>query len=620
MPQNYETYELSSRDQRLITLLQGEKKAWEYGNVWVSDAAAFVMRNEIDRARKNYYGKFQEPVDPDTGLEKLFVPMTEWLVERMVTNTDIDTKHIQIRHPQGKSIKSPIVMKLIVANYLKRMQFGEFLNDFIRKLCIDGTATVKVFNMYSEEFKRNMPTLRVIDSLNAIIDPSAYSLQDVPYLERIQMTQPEIERMSGQWSNTDRISYSKGSVPEATIFERWGKIPLGLITKRDKDMRKWVEATVIASSNNVDSPFTVTNPSRRIGEIAVIHKVMLNPRNIKPYEEAWLRRVPNRYHGRGVPEQVADLQTWVNTVVNIRRDEMLKNLVGRYKILKGSGITKQLFEKMRTGGAIPVDNMDDVEIFDQPDVKGSAYREPAEVMQMAEKVTGAKELPTSDTMEPTTALIQEREARSTSALIQENIGLFLERLLRRQIIPMIVKDLKEGEIMRITGDPEDLDIIDESIVNHFVNKEVVKFRKSTGMSPSPMDVSRLQEKSMKKMKNLGEDRALHVKKYVFDANYDVDISVTAERLDPGVILRNLNDFLLTYTKLPQADLSVINSIVKEYLGMLDIPIVRKIDNAVAPPMPPEGQRDQRQPRQQQPNVQTEDTRANMEGVTSPAER
>jgi len=601
----------SETEQEALSLIRREKTAWEQAAVWVSTDSYYYMRDEIDKARKNYYGKFEEEKDSETGLEKLWVPLTEWLVERLVANIDLDTKDIHIKHPEGRDVRIPLTLKMIVVNFLKKIGFGEFLNDFLRRLCIDGIGIVKCFNKYSEEYKRNLPTLRIVDPLNFIIDPAAYSLQGVPVIEKIEMTIDEIERYRGQWKRINDIVYKESSVPTATIYERWGKIRKSWITGNASDYNKWIEGVIICSEGEVERK---TSVGTEMDTIMIVHKIMANPDNIKPYEECWLRRVPGRWHGRGIPEQVRGLQTWINTVVNIRREELLNKLAGKYKIRKGSGITRQMLESIRAGGAIPVDNMDDIQELRESDVKPSAYREPLDAIQMAEQVSGAKEIPTSPTMEPTTAVLQERGVRSITNLIQENVGLFLERLFKRHLIPLIIKDLKNGEVLRITGDPEDLEIIDETYENYVLNSKNL----------TPLEKVKLRRKIREQLEKWGNDRPLKVLKSVFDVDYDVEVYVTAERFDPAIILRNLNDFLLSYGRLPQADIDIINSVVREYLNTLEIPLSRKIKNIGRLRQPiaqaPQGEIQLKVPRKEVPTPQAELERARLEGVLSPAEK
>ena len=598
-------------EKEALKLIQDEKNAYEHCSTWISNSASFNKQEEIDNARKNYYGQFDEPEDQDTKKEKLWVPMTEWTVERMVSDVDLDTRNINLMVPYGKSSQSALTFKLILANFLKRMFFGDTLNDFIRKLSIDGTGIVKYFNKYNPEYKRNMPTLRIVDPLNIIMDPSVRSIHETAVIERSIMTKSEIERYD--WGNKNLINYSEGAPPLAKIYERWGEIPKDWITQNPSDIDKWVDGVIIASA------FKSENGK---DEIALIHKIDYNqnPLKLKPYEECWLRRVPNRFWGRGIPEQLRHLQEWLNTVVNIRRDELMNKLAGKYKIRKGSGITKQMIQSLKAGGGITVDELDDIAELSEKDVQVSAYREPAEVWEMAQRVTGATDVPSQPGMEPTTAVIQARTARSVTGLVQENIGLFLERLFKRGVIPLIVKDLKEGEILKITGETEDLRIIRDTYINSELNKEISKYFKKNGRRPRVDEMVNLRRRMESKFKEDNKEIPLKVRKKVFDTNYEVDVQVTGERFEPSIVLKQLNDFLFSYARLPQADIGVIDSVVREYMNVLNVPLARTMpqrQGTVPQQVPPE-QRQPAKPTREQPEQQIQ--RSALEGLAAAGAR
>jgi hypothetical protein len=49
-------------------LVKREKNQWEDATVFVTDRVAFQMRNLIRILRKNYWGIFDEQIDPTTAL------------------------------------------------------------------------------------------------------------------------------------------------------------------------------------------------------------------------------------------------------------------------------------------------------------------------------------------------------------------------------------------------------------------------------------------------------------------------------------------------------------------------------------------------------------------------
>ena len=597
-----------------LELIENERAAWEWGVVWVSNDASFVIRDEIDTARKNYYGIFEKDKDSETGLERLWVPLTEWSVEGMVKNVDLDTKDINIKSPEAKYNPVASTLKCILFNFLGKIHFGERLNDTIRRTCIDGTGIVKVYEKYSDEFKRKMIDLRVVDPLNIIVDPTFYSLQEVPVLERVIMTRDEIDKQIG-WENTKEIVYSKGSVPQAAIFERWGKIPLSLVTKKESDGNKWEEGCIISSAAPGDKETTALKDFKP----AVIHKIFINKKGIKPYEEICLKKVPGRGWGRGIPEMLKGLQKWLNTVVNVKRNNALIFQTGLFKVKKGSGITRQQIEKLGAGGAIPVDNMEDIQPLRMDDLKPSVYREEIDIMSMADRVSGIFEMARGETlpssMPATTAILQEKGSRSTFSLIQENIGLFLERLFKRHLIPSIVENLTEGEILRITGQPEDLERIDEAGINYFLNEAIAKYKKQHGHAPLFGDIQILRQKVEKHLKSFGKDRFVEIVKHIFDTEYDVEVYITDEKFDKSVMVKQLTDLLFVFGRVPGINVDV-DGIMKEILDIMGISGSRFIKKVEPPAM--QVQQGQAMPRET--SQQGEFGRASLEGIISPREK
>jgi len=443
------TYTLTEGENSAANTVNAEKKAWEQERINVSSAAFFTMRLEIDNARKNYFGKFDQPSDRDSGLEKLWVPLTEWTVETSVRNTDIDQKDIRIKSVDGKNPKIAHVMRLLLNNYFNKINFGEFLNQALRSMHIDGTVIVKVFPEWNPEFKKNMVKLSLVDPLNFIIDPAVKSIQDGPVTERFQMTANQVNRQEG-WKNKEFVQYSDKTVPVTEIFERWGPIDKSWATGKKEDEGKWVEGRIITSgkpTTNMESTIQNTQTATLSSNPMILHKVELNTRGFKPYEEAWLKRVPARWHGRGIPEQISALQEYMNTVINIRRDEALNKLGGKYKVRQGSGITKQMLQNLKAGGVIEVDELDDIAELAERDIKPSAYQEPNEILQMVDRVVGTSELPRGEaplaSQTATATLAQQRGSQGSFVEIQENFGLFLERLISRHIIPLHLKHIKE---------------------------------------------------------------------------------------------------------------------------------------------------------------------------------
>jgi len=184
-------------------LVKREKTEWETGTAFVTDKVAFQMRNLIRDLRKNYYGIFNTPIDPQTGKKKIWIPLTESLVESVVKNIDLDTKDIDFISKKPGMSKLKFLVKNIVRGKLHKINFGEKLDDFERRLAIDGTAVWKTIKMKKDG--KIVPQIKQVDLLNFYIDPVASSIQETEsVIERAVVPIEEFRNMKGL-INQDKV-------------------------------------------------------------------------------------------------------------------------------------------------------------------------------------------------------------------------------------------------------------------------------------------------------------------------------------------------------------------------------------------------------------------------------
>src|SRR5687768_4659454 len=82
-------------EEAVVTFAKQCYDAWWDGQVFVTPRVYFNMREVYERARKNYYGVYEEPLDLVSGKEKYWPPLTEHIVETVVKATDFDSKNFQ---------------------------------------------------------------------------------------------------------------------------------------------------------------------------------------------------------------------------------------------------------------------------------------------------------------------------------------------------------------------------------------------------------------------------------------------------------------------------------------------------------------------------------------------
>lgn len=569
-------YQPDEFEQEAIETINQERAAWDDESVFITDKISYLMRNVIKKARKFYYGVFDAPKDETTGEDKSWVPLTEWSVESVVKSIDLDTKDILIQPGNPDAVNITEMIRAIILHYMKKMGFGQLLNDFTRVLARDGTVVVKTVEEIEKGTDRKIIRSEIVDLLNIWIDPAVSSIDNAPaIIQRSYLTEADIESYSDVWKNVDAVTFStnvpnildtwsnnRGKVPYMEVWERWGKIKKSWVTKNHKDDDGWVEGHIVASGQRGAS---------------VVHLIRENPRKdgIKPYEEAWYKRVDGRWFGRGIAEMLFGLQEYSNQVVNMRKNNGLILQNGIFLVRKGGGLTSDVISSMVAGGALPVTDIDrDVKQLQVQDVRSSSYSDEDRINLYSDRVTGAFDINRGEagmaSTSATATLTQDKNIRDTFVLIQEGMGFFIERLIMRQYIPMIKEIMKQGDIVRITGEPAYLERIDEVILDNKVDEFKSNYIEQTGYYPEQVDIDGFMQGERENLKRMGKQRFITYLKSVFDHDVSTDVSINDERFNRVVAVQQLKETLVSISRLPFPTRLDTDAIVREIFNLMGL--------------------------------------------------
>lgn len=535
---------------RAISIVKGEKARWEVATAFVTDRVSFKMRQLIRICRKNFYGIFDVPIDQYTGLEKIWYPLTEINVNAVLANINIDQKDINFKAltPDGYGITE--ITRAAVKNKLSKMYFEQKLNDFEKMLCIDGTA---VWKTYEENGKL---IVKLIDLLNIYIDPTSPSIQECyRFTERSLMYPDEIKRMTG-WINTAGIEFNvpeglprtdpywmnrstqvNSNVRAIDVYELWGLIPESLLTGNPNDDGKEVQGHMVVSG--IDSP-----GRERVHLIERNTKVDTEGNALKPYEEAWYERVPNRWYGRGIAEMLLSLQIYANIVFNVRINRSRISQLGLFKMKKGAGVTPQMLARLPSNGVVVLNNLDDLQQLEVEEVGESSYRDEDTINNITQRLTSAFNIATGENLPSdtpaTTSAIQNQNAQTAFTLIKNGIAGFLTRWMDRHALPIIAKELTAGEIVRITSDEDTFNQLIEKVVM-FKALESLDDSFSKGYVPTPQEIQGAIQDATEKFRK--GDMFMELTKNIIANELETQMYVTNDEINVSVQIQNLMTML-----------------------------------------------------------------------------
>jgi hypothetical protein len=549
-------------EKEAIKITLAEKQNWEEGAVFVTDNTQFMMRNVVKKARSNYLGFFKNKKDPKTGRDKIFIPFTEWVVENILKNIDIDTKDIMLKAKNFSDmayIKAEI-LRLILKEELDKMHFGKTINKMLRRCTIDGTAFLKL-----EEDKDKI-NLCIVDRLNMIYDQSIEKIKDSSGLtERYIFTKPEFDKLNldnadgvkgtqivGNSTDAFNPDESSTEIPYVELYCRVGWLPKMCLTNNEEDKDKYFYGKTLIS--NIE-----TNP--------IVHSLEEIDEKDYQYQDFKFKEVPNRADGRGAAEMLFNIQAYLNEVVNTRLNRSRVTSLGLFG-LKGN-ITPQAFKRLFTTGGIKLDASSSVELIETGRVDQNSYQDEDRAYAWGTRVTGTtNEDQQANNRPATNALIEQQGTSKGYNLRIEDIFLDLESFLQEKVIPAILKRLKKrkGEFMRITGDTQILQKIDEALVENMVNAQL-KEAIAMGEQVMPgMDIV-MKQQAMAEIQKQGGDRFIPLIDELLDSEYEVKVVITDENINKATMATMLQGTLGT---LASAGLP-IKKTLRELYDVLGLP-------------------------------------------------
>lgn len=564
-----------------IELVRGEWKAYENALVFVTDKVAFNIRALIKTLRKNYWGIPDNEKDPVTGIKITWVPLTEWICDTFVKNADRDAKDVRVKAKRTAYVGLAMLVRNLIQNWMSINIFGEEIDETERQIAIDGSHIWKMYKGYNEKGKPEFVRTDV-DILNAYFDFTVKSIQKAPrFTERALMYPSDIALMDG-WKNTEGIIGTTNLHPTDTnltnsttsstkgakmidVWESWGKYPKYLITGKKEDVEQ-IDMHIVVSGLQGGA------------DKARWHLIETNPGGKKPYEEAHTKRIKGRWLARGPAESVMMLQSWVNMIVNIRKIRASVSQLGIFKLKKSAGVSPQNVSRMAANGFIQVTNMDDIEQFVMEEASMSSYKDEEGAVNWAKLVTSSFEAVTGESTpaskSATGLVIESKAAGSTFVMYKKAIGFFLTRVFNNHGLPIMQEMLTEGDIVELSGSPEELAQYDNDIINCLAKQQLEKEIKA-GKRFNPEQVFEEIEKAKKKFKRLGKDRYATLGKIDL-TKYKVTIYVGDEQFDPEVLANNLANMLKV---VPQYQ----DVIIKELFDLMGMDSTKIPDRA---PMPP----------------------------------
>lgn len=392
----------------------------------------------------------------------LFVPVTRTVIRKneaaackaFFSNHDVASIR-PLNEGDPKQVVSAAVMKELLQYRTKhQLHWFQFLIGGLQDAQKQGACVANVEWVYGSRrnargklvTSKDQPVTRLVPLENMRFDPSANWMDpfnDSPYLiELVQMYVGDVMDKMAREDPKGRKwkSYSAQEVRTSNPDDSTRQARLGASQDPTQEHRTvsdyevcWVQRHIHRWDGN-DWHFWTLGDGKLLTDPELLENVIFHGK--RPYIIGFAMLETHKPLPCSVPELVKPLQDAINGLENQRNDNVLFALNKRAKVKRGSNVDTVAFLRNVPGGIVNVDNMDDLEIIETPDVTASSYQEEDRKRQSFDDLVG-----NFNPMQLHQAGAP-REAQGTIRMLQGPASEMTEYMLQTYAITFVVEVLR----------------------------------------------------------------------------------------------------------------------------------------------------------------------------------
>ena len=550
------------------------------------EKASQLIRYDLKTAKKNFLGIYNQPRTIETNRKKTWMPLTYWLHKIISSKITANENAINVLPGGEDDVNAAPIMESVLKWLMRQLNFTELVRDFRDQLVLYGNAvwkagwkyyrTYEIFpeitigrswyqkvgrkvkklvNEINKKYKiierrKGELNLEVVNLLDLWLNPLTKSLADDVVIHRLVVDYSTLKNTPGyknveyvkpvkrvkqkSWDSTTTLTYDiqnsviEGATDIVEVYEAWGKIPAKWIDKNLPDVK--VPGVIrIAWTNNADP---------------VLLQIDANPLGVNPFVEAFYEKNDNTWYARGVGQIFNHFQSYINRAWNRMEENERDLLQGIFVRRRNSGA-----RKLVSGAGVIWDVVDPSDVQQLPiqDITMNISKRVSDAMMMVQQVAGVFDINAYmmagrgvSQMRATSSLIQENIGKERIADLSDRFKQSIERLFRDLIVPLVIRNLEPGTIIKITGQPDDLEKIDK-ILNTPEREKYDNYRFVKIQDPKDLDGK-------------------------YDFQVDLDASVPQNK---AVRIKQLQDVLAMATQDPNSGINK-QEVYKELLQLLGL--------------------------------------------------
>lgn len=499
------------------------------------------------------------------GREKPFFNIVTAAVNIWYRATDIDRKDMKLKAAKLKDVLSTFIGTALLQQWMKKENFGEFLNDWGRSLARYGSSILKFVEKDGTLVAMVVPWNRMItDSVN---------FDDAVRIEILELTEAQLRQRKGyDKEKVDDLCFAlkarqnqnrqrKDNLNDfIRLYEIHGVLPLANLK-----MAKGEQYTDDDADNYVQQMHVISFVAMKKGEYQDF-TLACGQEKKDPYMITHLIKEDGRATGIGAVEHLFQAQWMVNHTAKAIKDQLDiasklifqtadKNFVSQNALLaieQGDIMTHEPNMPLTT---IP-NNSHDITSLQNFQQSWKA---------LAQDITSTPDAISGTTMPSGTAYRQvailNQESHSLFEMMIENKALYLEDMLRQFILPYLKRtQLSHAKEIVALLDDHGIQQIESMYVDNEVTKRMNahKFDQALQGQPPVLSPDDMKGQVQQELKGLGNSRYLvpsdvtdtQWKDILGDMEWEVEVDISNENSNKEATLTTLTTLLQTIATNP----------------------------------------------------------------------
>lgn len=548
----------SKMQTNICDLVRKNEQDYITGKTTISKYVDWSLKDNVETIDAYLNSKHTSGLTDSQGREKPFFNIVTAASNVWYRATDIDRKDIRVKPTKRKDTVEAFLATIHLQAWMRKVNFGQFLNDWGRVLARYGTAVSKFVTIDGVLYPMVIPWNRlIVDSVDILSNPIIEVLELTPaqLKSRVGYDQDMVNSLLDATTARQTLDRNRKDNKDGYIklYEIHGELPLSYLTGKESDERTFVQQMHVVSFVE----------SKEKGEYDDF--TLASGKEKNPYEVTDLIKEDGRSMAIGAVEHLFEAQWMMNHTTKAIKDQLdlASKLV--YQTADANFIGQNVLSAVENGDIL-------IHNVNQPLTQLNNTSHDITSLQnfgnqwksLGNEITGISDSmlgnnpPSGTAWRQTEALLQENH--SLFEIMTENKGLSLESIMRTHIIPHIKSKMDTKEEIVMTLSDYDISKIESSYIKNQAIREsnrMIKEQVLNGKIAQQPNLEGIKTKLQEDLKEQGDYRFFKPSevddktwKEVFkDLEMDVEVEITGESSNKQANLTSLNTLFTTLTNL-----------------------------------------------------------------------